>query len=110
MPVSAYLATARRAAFGGGRSGAGLGDRLDAASPRGLGPGGINDTQPGPILRDDVNGVRCDVTAVEVHPAYAAERMGLHTLGPPPCWGCTDIVPMAPTSGGGVPSSSSPSQ
>jgi hypothetical protein len=35
---------------------------------------------------------------------------GLHALRPPPCWGCSDIVPMAPTSGGGVPSSSAPSQ
>jgi hypothetical protein len=109
LPVSAYLATARRAASGGGRSGAGLGI-VSTALPTRAWSGRINDTQPGPILRDDVNGVRCDVTAVEVHPAYAAERMGLHTLGPPPCWGCTDIVPMAPTSGGGVPSSSSPSQ
>ena len=48
-PVSAYWATARRAASGGGRSGAGLGDITRRRSPLRLGPAG-SDHQAGSIV------------------------------------------------------------
>ena len=54
LPVSAYLATARRAASGGGRSGAGLGDRLDAA-PRSAWSGRIVIAKPVDPTREQVN-------------------------------------------------------